>query len=63
MKTEQKNKVVAGRKTDEELGAIMREYWTCEALGRAYRIDGSDLREVGRQALLHGDIRLNGELN
>jgi len=41
---------------------ILRVYGR-EACEKGYRIDADDLEEVGRQALLHGDIRPDGTLN
>lgn len=50
-------------KTLEELGKIMLKGSSKEKLAEAYRIDASDLEEVGRQALMWGDIRRDGTLN
>jgi hypothetical protein len=50
-------------KTLAELGKIMAGQFDKETLAKAYKIDASDFEEVGRQALLWGDIRRDGTLN
>lgn len=50
-------------KTYLELGEIMLSTFGADACAKGYRIDASDVQEVGRQALLHGDINKDGTLN
>ena len=51
------------RKTLQELGEIVLAVHKAEDIARSYDIDASDVAEVGRQALLWGDISPDGELN
>lgn len=55
--------IMAKQKTLKELGEIMLKHNTREQLESAYKIDASDLVEVGRQALLFNDINRDGTLN
>lgn len=50
-------------KTMEELGRIMKANHTNEEIAQGYNIDPSDDAEVGRQALLWGDINRDGTTN
>jgi hypothetical protein len=50
-------------KTLAELGKIMLKGSSEEELAEAYKIDASDLEEVGRQALLWKDIEPDGTRN
>jgi hypothetical protein len=50
-------------KTLTELGQIMIDACGKEACQNGYKIDATDLAEVGRQALLFGDINRDGTLN
>ena len=51
------------QKSLEKLGQIMIEATSKEACAASYKIDADDLKEVGRQALRHGDIEPDGTLN
>jgi hypothetical protein len=51
------------QKTLEELGRIMVDACGKEACAKGYKIDPEDLEEVGRQALMFGDINKDGTLN
>lgn len=46
-----------------DLGRIMIETAGQAACARGYHINPDDPEEVGRQALLHGDINRDGTLN
>lgn len=50
-------------KTLKELGEIMLATFGKEACANGYKIDASDVEEIGRQALLFGDINRDGTLN
>jgi hypothetical protein len=50
-------------KTLMELGKILVETVGKTECALAYRINADDLVEVGRQALLHGDINRDGTFN
>jgi len=50
-------------KTLTELGKIILKNNTKEQIADGYNIDPSDVEEVGRQALLWGDINRDGALN
>ena len=47
----------------QELGQILVDAFGVTACASGYRIDASDLEEVGRQGLLFGDINRDGTLN
>ena len=50
-------------KTLKELGEIITKNFSQKMIREGYKIDPSDLEEVGRQALAYGDIRRDGTLN
>jgi hypothetical protein len=50
-------------KTLRELGEIITKNFSQESIREGYQIDPADLEEVGRQALLFGDIQQDGTLN
>lgn len=50
-------------KSLKELGQLMINECGKEACAKGYKIDASNLEEVGRQALLFGDINLDGTIN
>ena len=49
--------------TMRELGQIMLDTFGKDTCASAYRISAHDVAEVGRQAILHGDINRDGTLN